>query len=133
MGKPVTAADYSSINDFLARYFRFVDQNKADEWMSLWTEDGALDMAGVEPFQGARLRAIPQISFDNSGGKICHMFSNLSCDYGEDQNNVVAEFYELVTSWQSGGDFKMLGLCKAFLVRNNEGWKMRRNEVVSVK
>jgi hypothetical protein len=134
MRNPVTTEDYSAINDFLARYFRYVDANQPDEWVNLWTDDGTFLMTGSDALVGREaLKYIPRLSFEKSGGKMIHMFSNLFCDYGETRDAIIAEFYELVTNWRSGGAFQAMALCKATVVRDGATWRMKRNDVTMLR
>jgi hypothetical protein len=134
MSDRVAGEDYSGINEFLARYFRYVDENKPDDWAGLWIEDGVFAMEGSNPLVGREaLKAIPGLSFERSGGKMRHLYTNLSCEYGESRDTVIADFYELVLNWQSGGALQGFANCKALVVRDASGWKMKRNEVTMLR
>lgn len=134
MSTGVSVEDYCGVSDLLARYFRMVDQNRPDEYVALWTEDGVLAITGHKPIVGREaMRVIPRMAFERADGKICHMYTNLSCDYAATPDTVIAEFYELVLDWKSGGAFNMMGLCTATLVRDGAGWKMKRNDVSALR
>lgn len=131
MTQRVSVEDYIAISDFWGRYCWMVDENRADEWVALWTEDGVFTGMGPEPLVGREaLRAIPAASFAQSGGAMRHAYANLYLDYGETKDVVIAHLYNMVTNWKSGGAFQVMAVCKATLVRDGDGWKVKRNDVV---
>jgi hypothetical protein len=88
----------------------------------------SMELVGHEALKG-----IPRLSFEKSGGKMIHMFSNLFCDYGDSRDAIIAEYYELVTNWQAGGAFQGVAICRAHLVRDGANWKMKRNDVTMLR
>ena len=129
MGKRVSIEDHVAISDLWGRYCWLIDEGRADEWVALWTEDGVFADFGPNPMVGSEALKSMSIGFAASGGKSRHMAGNLHCDYGENENIVIARFYNLVTDWAKGGSFKLMGICQATLVRDGHGWKIKRNDV----
>jgi hypothetical protein len=129
MGERISDADYIAINDLMARYCWHVDDNEADKWVALWTEDGTFTGLGPEPLVGREaLKNIPRTSYANSGGKMRHMYGNMYCDYGETRDVIKARLVNFVTNWKDGGAFQVMALCNVTFVREADGWKVKRNE-----
>jgi hypothetical protein len=134
MSTRVSDADYIAINDLMARYCWYVDDNRADDWAALWTEDGVFAGIGPQPVAGREaIRALPPMIFKATGGKNRHMYGNMYCDYGENRDTVTAHLTNFVTSWQSGGAFGSMALCKMTLVRDGQDWKIKRNEATVLR
>jgi len=131
---PVSTDDYASISDFWGRYCWAVDENRADDWVGLFTEDGVFTGFGPEPLVGREaLKAIPASSFALSGGAMRHAYANLYLEYGETRDEVVAHLYNMVTNWKSGGSFQVMAVCKAQMVRDGASWKVKRNDAVMMR
>ena len=129
MADRITTDDYISISDHLARYCWHVDNDEADEWALLWTEDGVLT-GGSEPFVGREaLKGVPHAAFKAFGGKMRHFFANLHGDYGETRDTVHARYYNMVSTWEDGGKLYCLALAEAILVRDGGGWKIKREDL----
>jgi len=130
----VSTDDFATISDFWGRYCWAVDENRADDWVALFTEDGVFTGFGPEPLVGREaLKAIPASSFALSGGAMRHAFANLYLDYGESRDEVIAHLYNMVTNWKDGGAFQVMAVCKALLVRDGASWKVRRNDAVMMR
>lgn len=129
---PVSTEDYIAISDHLGRYCWAVDSNDVDGWVALWTEDAVFSGVTPEPLVGhAGLRTVPKLEQDIAGGWMRHMVGNLHCDYvGDDQNTVRARYYNLVTTWNDGGRNFCCAVCEAVIVRNGQGWLIRRSDAV---
>lgn len=125
---PVSTIDYVSILDLLARYNWAVDEGDADTWSHLFTENGVF--AGTHPVDTVGRNALRQIPL-NSGsisGPMRHVVGNLHCDYGEDENTIVAKYYNCVSYWHQEGKFAVLALATAQLVRDGDSWLIRRSD-----
>lgn len=127
MSKTVSIEDNLAIQDLLGRYCWYFDDNHADEWAALYTEDGVFD-AGPAPVQGtAALRELPQRTAASLNGALRHQVGNLYLEQ-EDADRITARYYNQVTNWSEGGKLAMLALCTVDLVRTADGWKIRRNK-----
>ncbi len=128
----LTVEDWCAVQDFWGRYCWLVDEGKGDDWAAMWTEDGTFSGVAPEPIVGRELlRRIPIGAYaDYGGGQMRHLFGNLTCEYGENRDVVVARLYNYVTVWgsaPSAGHFVM-ALCEATLVRAGGDWKLARND-----
>jgi hypothetical protein len=127
----VSTDDWVAISDFFGRYCWFVDENKADEWAALWTEDGTFTGTSPNPIVGREaLKSIPTSSWAQGAGAMRHAFANLYLDYGDTKDTVIAHLYNQVSHWQDGGKLFVMAICTATLVRNGDGWLIKRNDVV---
>jgi hypothetical protein len=125
--KPVEVRDILDIQDLLARYCFYFDENRFEDWARLYTEDGVFEGLGQTVKGRAALEEIPKATFATSGGSVRHQYGNLMLEHGLDDNDVTARFYNQVIDWSDGGKLSLLAICTAQLVRTKEGWKIRRN------
>ena len=135
MPKPVSIEDNLAIQDLLGRYCWYVDENKADEWAALYTEDGIFEGAGPQAAQGTEaLKHIPAGVWAGGQGKMRHQYGNLYIDQGDDANTLVARFYNQIITWGAGGKLNALAVCTATLVRTGAGapWKIKKNSLVFI-
>jgi hypothetical protein len=124
----VATEDFVAISDHLGRYCFAADGNDPDGWVALWAEDGAFIGIGAEPIVGhAALREILRREWD-AGLRMRHLIGNLHCDYQGGKNTVLARYYNLVTNWAKGGSFICTAQCQVLLVRNGDGWLIKRND-----
>jgi hypothetical protein len=130
MPKPVSIEDNLAIQDLLGRYCWYVDENKADEWAALYTEDGIFEGAGPQAAQGTEaLKHIPAGVYAGGQGKMRHQYGNLWMEYGADENTLVANFYNQIITWGGGGKLNALAVCTATLVRTPGGWRIKKNSL----
>ena len=129
---PVSTDDFVSVSDFLGRYCWLVDAGDAESWAALWAEDGVFTGVGPEPIVGREaLMAIPRGVKTRSGGKLRHLIGNLHCDYADGaRDRIVARYYNLVTTWGSGGALAGMALSTVRLARAAGGWSILRNDTV---
>ena len=133
MSKPVSIEDTLAVQDLLGRYCWYVDENRAEEWADLYTEDGEFAGTSPEPLRGRdALMNVPRGLWASGQGKMRHQYGNLYIEHGEDDNRLVARFYNQISTWGEGARLTALALSTAQLVRTGPGapWKIRRNEVV---
>lgn len=125
---PISTEDYVSISDHLGRYCWAVDEGEADEWASLWTEDGVFAGVMPEPVEGREgLRQIP-LNAGGRDGPMRHMICNLTCEYQGGKDTVFARYYNLVSNWAEGAKLTTMALSRVVLVRNGDGWLIKRND-----
>jgi len=131
---PVSTDDYVSISDFLGRYCWRVDAGDEEGWAALWAEDGVFAGVMPDPVVGREaLKAIPRMSFANSGGTIRHHIGSLNCDYEEGGRDVaIARYYNLVTNWVQGGAFTCLAASTVRLLRDGDSWLIARSDSVNL-
>lgn len=128
---PVSTDDYVAISDHLGRYCFAVDGGDEDGWVALWTEDGVFTGIRPEPVVGREaLKDVPRDEWKQAGGKMRHLVGNLFCDYQGDENTVVAQYYNFVSSYMDGGRFTCMAICKVLLVRSGKGWLIKRNDTI---
>jgi len=131
MGKQASTADIAAIGNHMGRYCWLVDEGEAEAWANLWTEDGVFTGISPEPVVGReQLKHIPITAFKDHGGKLRHMIGQIYVEYGSNENEAIAKFYNLVTEWQNGGKFFVMALCTVLLVRAGDGWKIKRNDAI---
>jgi hypothetical protein len=125
MTMPVSTDDYVAVADMYGRYNWAVDEGDGDGWAQCFTEDGEFNGALPNNPKGhAQLREVPLASGSPSG-PMRHMIQNLYCDYdGDDQDTIIARFYNAVTTWQGEGKWMVNAIVTARLVRTGEGWKI---------
>lgn len=129
---PVSTDDYVAVADHLARYCWKVDTGDIDGWAELWTEDGIFRGTGPKDIVGREaLRNVPAGVKQSCGNRMVHLAGNLYCDYGENNDTIIAHFYNYVTTWLSGapGTPSVLARSVATLVRNGDGWLIQMNHV----
>jgi hypothetical protein len=127
----VSVGDFAGVVDHIGRYCWAVDSGDGDAWTALWTEDGAFTGIAPEPVIGREaLKHIPTGAFKDNGGTMCHLAGNIYCDYGPDKDTVIASLYNYVTTWQAGqgGRHFVMAKCRMTLVRNGDGWLLKRND-----
>jgi hypothetical protein len=119
---PVSTDDYVAISDHLGRYCFAVDGGD---------EDGVFTGIRPEAIVGREaLKDVPRDEWKQAGGKMRHLIGNLHCDYQGDQNTVLAQYYNFVSSYMDGGRFTCMAICKVLLVRAGKGWLIKRNDTV---
>ena len=129
MAKNLSVEDFVAIENHMGKYCWLIDENMGDEWVNLWTEDGAFSGIAPEPIVGREaLKGIPVMQHSNADQKLRHQVANFHAEYGASKNEVIARFYNLVTDWGNGGKFFCMAICEAKLVRDGEGWKIKRND-----
>jgi hypothetical protein len=127
---PVSTDDHISIADHLARYCWTVDELDSHGWASLFTPDGVF--AGALPEDVGGHEALCQVPVNAGAGipEMRHFITNLCCDYGASRDEITARYYTCITSWQGEGHFYALALATAKLVRNGDGWLIKRSDNV---
>jgi hypothetical protein len=130
MYKKVALQDVVDIQELLARYCWTFDENRFEEWASLYTEDGIFEGLGPTVQGRTALQEVPKATHAATGGKVRHLYGNLMLEHGVDDNDVTARFYNQVSNWAEGGKLSLMALCTARLVRTGEGWKIKRNTLV---
>ena len=126
---PVSIEDYVKISDHMGRYCWAVDEGDEEGWVALWTEDGVFTGIRPEPVVGREaLKDVPRDEKLQANGRMRHLIGNLHCDYLGDQNTARARYYNLVTTFIDGGRFTCMAICEVILVRNGEGWLIKRND-----
>ncbi|HEY3653775.1 MAG TPA: nuclear transport factor 2 family protein [Steroidobacteraceae bacterium] len=124
----VATEDFVAISDHLGRYCLATDGNDPDGWVALWAEDGVFIGIGAGPIVGhAALREVLRKEWD-AGLRMRHLIGNLHCDYQGGKNTVLARYYNLVTNWAQGASFRCMAQCQVLLVRNGDGWLIKRND-----
>jgi hypothetical protein len=125
----ITTDDFVAISDHLGRYCWAVDDGDEEGWAALWTEDGVFTGVSPEPIVGREaLKFVPRNEKEQAQGKMRHLVGNLFCDYVDGRDTVLAKYYNFVTTWLSGGAFTCMALCDVTLVRDGDGWLIKRND-----
>jgi hypothetical protein len=126
---PVSTDDHVAISDLLARYCWRVDEGDEDGWLALWHEDGVFTGVSPEPFVGHEaLRGVVRMAQAGGPGMMRHTISNLTCDYRDGRDMVLASYYNMVTNWTNGARIALLALSRVLLERTSGGWLIRRND-----
>lgn len=126
---PVSTDDYVAISDHLARYCWTVDEGDEEGWIALWAEDGVFTGIAPEPIAGREaLRMVVRMAQASGPRKTRHMVANLTCDYHDGADLVLARYYNFVTNWTQGARMTVMAMSKVLLVRDGNGWLIRRND-----
>lgn len=97
-------ADRMDIHDLFARYCFLVDENRADEWVALFTPDGVFDVPGLARMEGReQVRRIIEMVSANSKGKWRHQLTNILAEPAADADSATFKIYGLVTDWSGNG------------------------------
>ena len=129
---PVSTQDYMSVQDHMARYCHAIDEGRTDDWVNMFTNEGVFAGFTPEPLVGREaLRVIPDNAFKDNDGTMCHFAANLFCDYGDNNDTILASLYNYVTTWIAGqgGRSIVMAKCKLVLVRNGDGWLIKSNHI----
>lgn len=124
--------DWVSVSQFVGRYNWLLDSGNAEEWASLWTEDGAFGGVLPKPVVGraALVRLAEAVFRDNDQGMMRHLFGNLVCvPSTEGESALVAKFYNHVSVWGRQARPFAMSLNHMVLIRNGGEWLIRRNDV----
>lgn len=134
MTKNVSLEDFVAIQNLVGQYQWLVDGGDSEGWASLWTENGAFVGGAVESFVGhEQLERVPAWVKDGWGGGLRHLSGSFWIEYGATQDEAVARYYNLVTTW-NGPEPKLftMALSEMQLVRRNLQWKIARNTVTNL-
>jgi hypothetical protein len=134
MTKNVSLEDFVAIQNLVGQYQWLVDGGDSEGWASLWTEDGAFVGGAVESFVGhEQLKRVPAWVKDAWGGGLRHLSGSFWIEYGATQDEAVARYYNLVTTW-NGPEPKLftMALSEMRLVRRNLQWRIARNTVTNL-
>lgn len=122
--------DRLAVQDLLARYGWYVDENRGDDWAALYASDGIFEGTRPAPVVGtADLRKVPGELTERFGGRLRHQISNLYVEAGEDSDDAVAHFYTQVGQWNEGYTPVMLAVSRAILRRIDGVWRIQRNTI----
>ena len=70
--------DRVDIDNLFSAYAYLLDDDDANGWIALYTEDGVFDVLGLNRFEGPEgLRAIANIVIEGSQGNWRHMATNV--------------------------------------------------------
>lgn len=121
------------VQELLARYCWYVDEGRGAEWAALYTDDGVFEGTRPEPVCGrAALAEVPVQLQEQFGGRLRHQFSNLYLEPSEDQNALIAKYYNQIGTWDGGPKLLMLAVTTASLIREgaDSPWLIERVTVV---
>jgi hypothetical protein len=133
MPDQIPVEDIQAIQDLLGRYCWYVDENRGEEWASLYTEDGVFEGTRPQPVCGHdALTQVPTGIAQQFEGRMRHQWSNLYLERGDDDHVIVARFYNQVGIWRDGYKPVMLARSTATLVRAGISmpWRIQRNTIV---
>jgi ketosteroid isomerase-like protein len=128
----IPVEDVLAVQDLLGRYCWYVDENRGEDWASLYTEDGVFEGTWPDPVCGrAALAGVPAGIHQQFGGRMRHQWGNLQLDRGGD-HSLVERFYNQISIWRDGGSLVMMALSTARLVRTEADapWRIQRNTIV---
>jgi hypothetical protein len=130
--KPVPVEDFLAVQELVARYCWYVDENRGADWAALYTDDGIFEGTRPEPVIGrAALEKVPGELNGYFNGRLRHQASNLYVEHGTEPGTLVARFYNQIAKWDQGLKPLMLGVSTATLVRDQPGgpWLIKRNTI----
>jgi hypothetical protein len=136
MSNPISIQDTLAVQDLLARYCWYLDQNRGAEWAALYTEDGVFEGTRPQPVCGRpKLQEVPSQGWTYSKGTMRHQYTNLYIEAGSDENGLLVRFYNQVSTWTEGYKPLMLASCTATLVRANANapWRIKRNTIEALR
>ncbi len=127
----ISIEDHVAIQNLIGEYQWLVDGGDSDGWAALWTEDGAFLGGATEPFVGhAALKEVPAWVKSSWDGQLRHMTGSMFIRYGASQDEAIARYYNLVTTWhEEPPALFVCALSEMTLVRIGGEWKIRRNLV----
>jgi hypothetical protein len=131
----VPVEDVLAVQDLLGRYCWYVDENRGADWAALYTEDGVFEGTRPEPVTGrAALAQVPAGLHAHFEGRMRHQWGNLYLERGDDDNHLIARFYNQISVWRDGGSLMMLAVSTASLVRSDAAapWRIKRNSIVTL-
>ncbi|MBX3528988.1 MAG: nuclear transport factor 2 family protein [Rhizobiaceae bacterium] len=133
MAPQLTAEDRVEIGELLARYNQAIDHFEAEEWASLFTQDGVLSANGTVRASGReRLAAYVASRREAGGPHIRHVLTNIVIDPAEQGARVRAYVLAFrIDDWT--GIPYVLGEYDDELVRERGAWRfrLRRMNVVA--
>lgn len=93
-------ADRFDIQELFALYGYLVDDNRADEWVALFTADGVFDVPGLARFAGRdEVRKVIDMVAAGSQGKWRHQLTNVLAEPGDEPGTARVRMNGLVTDW----------------------------------
>jgi hypothetical protein len=130
--KPVPVEDFLAVQELVARYCWYIDENRGADWASLYTDDGIFE--GTRPAPVIGREALEKVPGELNGyfnGNLRHQAGNLYVEYGADPGTLIARFYNQVLQWDKGLKPVMLALSTATLVRDEQAgrWRIQRNTI----
>ena len=98
--RALSLQDRIDIQDLFSWYGYLVDENREDEWVELFTEDGVFDAPGLGRWEGReRVREICQMVAAGSQGKWRHKLLNVVAEPGDTPDTARFRCNGLVTYW----------------------------------
>ena len=127
----LATADWVQIQDLIGRYNWLLDEGEAEAWAMLWQPEASFCGVLPKPIAGrpALVRIAQAVFRDNDKGMMRHHAGNLHCDYMQDAHHVRARFYNYVSVWGEAARQFTMSINEMQLVREDEGWRIARNEV----
>lgn len=116
-------ADLDEIHDLIARYSLYIDTGRADEWASLFTDEGELHFGRNEPTKGRE--ALARFARDTEPG-LHHFIVDEAVDV--DGDRAVCTCSLLVSKGQPP-TFVLVGRYRDDLVREDGRWRFARRVV----
>jgi ketosteroid isomerase-like protein len=134
MTNSIPVEDHVAIQNLIGEYQWLVDGGDSDGWAMLWTEDGAFVGGATEPFVGHdALKQVPAWVKASWDGQMRHMTGSLFIRYGDNQDEAIARYYSLVTTWhEEPPALFVCALCEMTLRRIDGVWKISRNHVTNL-
>lgn len=131
----VSVEDWVRVADQLARYCHHLDDGRADDVVALFTDDGVIDTGPPrQPVSGAAaIRGFVKMAYEHTGrGRMRHHLGDLYCDHDGGADVITASYYNFVSTWGDvGGVCQEMALSKATMVRQSDGWLIKRMEMTS--
>ncbi len=98
--KQLDLSDRIDIQDLFSLYGYLVDDNRGDDWVALFTEDGVFDVPGLERFQGRdQVRKVIDMVASGSQGRWRHQLTNVLAEPGDEPETANVRMNGLVTDW----------------------------------
>lgn len=117
------AADLDEIHDLIARYTLYIDTGRAEEWGSLFTEDGELHFGRNEPTRGRE--ALVRFARNTDPG-LHHYIVDEAVDVAGDRATCTCS---LLVSKGQPPTFVLVGRYRDDLVREAGRWRFARRVV----
>jgi hypothetical protein len=134
MSKSVTVEDFVALQNLVGKYQWLVDGGDSEAWAALWTEDGAFTGGATQPFVGhEQLKQVPAWVKTGWNGALRHLTGSFYAEYGENTNEVIVRYYNLVTTWNDPSPkLFTMSLSEMRLVRRSGDWKIAANAVTNL-
>jgi len=122
----VPIQDRVDIDNLFSAYTYMLDDGDTESWITLYAEDGAFEVPGLNRFAGkGDLREIAQIVTETSQGNWRHMATNVLVNPGPHKDEINVRLRTLVTDWSTDPAGLQFNDYRGTLVRIDGHWRIK--------